>query len=100
MRKGYFVAHIDVNDPDEFQVYLGKSAQCFKEWGGRVIVDPLKHEVVEGDWNPERFVIIEFPSYENARNWYTSEQYTSARQHRLPATKSYSLLVDGIDDDN
>ena len=58
------------------------------------------HELVEGEWDPERLVVIEFPSYEALRGWYFSDEYTAARQHRIRSSTSWVMLVEGPDIDD
>ena len=49
----------------------------------------------EGGWEPERLVVLEFPSLEQARKWYASPEYAPARALRLKAARSKVLLVEG-----
>lgn len=96
MKKGYFIAKVDVSNPDGYRQYLETGAGLVDAAGGRKIVVPnTEHELVEGDWDPERLVVIEFPSYEAVRGWYFSDAYTAARQHRIRSSKSWVMLVEG-----
>ena len=98
MKKGYFVAKVDVTDRDGYRQYLEAGAGLVAAMGGRKIVVPnSRHELVEGDWDPERLVVIEFPSYEALRQWYFSDEYTAARQHRIRSAESWVMLVEGAD---
>ncbi|MAP04191.1 MAG: D-fructose-6-phosphate amidotransferase [Halieaceae bacterium] len=101
MKKGYFVAQVDVTDPEGYRRYLEAGAGLVDAAGGKKIVVPnTEHELVEGDWDPERLVVIEFPSYEALRGWYFSDEYTAARQHRIRSSKSWVMLVEGPDIDD
>jgi uncharacterized protein (DUF1330 family) len=51
--------------------------------------------VVEGDWQPGRVVVIEFPSADDARNWYDSPDYAAAKAIRQRASTGKLLLVEG-----
>ena len=101
MKKGYFVAQVDVTDPDGYRQYLEAGAGLVDAAGGKKIVVPnTVHELVEGEWDPERLVVIEFPSYEALRGWYFSDEYTAARQHRIRSSTSWVMLGEGPDIDD
>ena len=53
-------------------------------------------ETLEGDWHPERVVVLEFPSLEQARKFYDSPEYGPLKALRLRAAKSKLLLVEGL----
>jgi uncharacterized protein (DUF1330 family) len=53
-------------------------------------------ETVEGDWEPGRIVIIEFPSKEKAKAWWSSEGYAPAKAIRQSTSHAKMLLVEGI----
>jgi uncharacterized protein (DUF1330 family) len=53
-------------------------------------------ETAEGDWKPKRFVILEFPSMEQLRNFYDSPEYVKARKIRQSASKSNLIFVRGV----
>lgn len=99
MKKGYFVAKVDVTNREGYARYLTAGAGLVDAAGGTKLVVPhSRHELVEGDWDPERFVVIEFPSYEALRKWYFSDAYTAARQHRIRSSESWVMLVEGAED--
>jgi uncharacterized protein (DUF1330 family) len=65
--------------------------------GGRFIVRGGAHETLEGLWQPNRLVVIEFPSYAAARAFYDSEKYREARARRAGATEFFNMVVvDGV----
>lgn len=49
----------------------------------------------EGDWEPQRLVVLEFPSVEDARRWYESEEYRAAREIRERSATTKLLIVEG-----
>jgi uncharacterized protein (DUF1330 family) len=51
---------------------------------------------VEGDWQPVRLVILEFPSLDQVRQWYNSEEYRDLKALRLAATHSNGVIVEGL----
>ncbi|MBV9391790.1 MAG: DUF1330 domain-containing protein [Verrucomicrobia bacterium] len=65
-----------------------------KKFGGRFLVRGGATEVLEGEWSPA-LVVIEFPSVEQARRWYSSEDYRPAREIRQRAADNELLIVEG-----
>jgi uncharacterized protein (DUF1330 family) len=53
-------------------------------------------QVLEGSWNPNMIVIVEFPNLEQARAWYRSPEYAFALEVRVTALSRNLILVDGV----
>jgi uncharacterized protein (DUF1330 family) len=66
------------------------------KYGGRFIVRGGAHQTVEGDWKPNRLVVLEFPSMEQARRWYDSEEYREPKAIRLRAGRANLVFVEGV----
>jgi uncharacterized protein (DUF1330 family) len=62
---------------------------------GKYLVRGGTTEALEGDWKPQRFVVLEFPSAQAARSWWSSPEYTKAREIRQRCATARMLLVDG-----
>ena len=58
----YVIAHVDVTDPIAYQEYIRMSPESIKAYGGRFLARAGETQVLEGDWQPKRLVILEFPS--------------------------------------
>jgi uncharacterized protein (DUF1330 family) len=52
-------------------------------------------KVLEGSWEPTRIVILEFPSYEQAHEWWHSAEYAPAKELRQRLSTTDLLIVDG-----
>src|SRR3982750_1067741 len=70
----YVILDVSVKDPAEYAAYRERSPATLEAYGGRYHVRGNPHEVVEGDWDPDRVVVLEFPSVERAREWYESDR--------------------------
>ena len=92
---GYVVVELETNDHERMARYRELSGPSVERHGGRFLVRGGRFELLEGDWNPERLVVIEFPSVEQAREWYESEDYREARDVRAGAARLQMLLVEG-----
>jgi uncharacterized protein (DUF1330 family) len=54
--------------------------------------------VLEGDWDPARLVVLEFPDLEAAKRWYESAQYQKAKKLRDGAANLRMVAVQGLDE--
>jgi uncharacterized protein (DUF1330 family) len=91
----YIAVEITVNDPVAYEAYKGLAQSSIAKFGGRYLVRGGKTEALEGSWNPQRFVLLEFPTADVARKWYNSPEYTEARTIRQKCATGKMLLIDG-----
>ena len=92
----YLIAEIDVTDPAGFEEYRQLVPTTIQQYGGRFLVRGGAVEALEGDWQPKRVVITEFPSLEQARRWYNSEEYREPKALRFKTATSKVMLVEGV----
>ncbi len=92
----YVVVEIAVHDPDRYERYKQLSPSSIAAYGGRFIVRGGAVEALEGAWDPGRLVILEFPSVERARTWWSSPEYAEAKALRLATAHSKMILVEGL----
>ena len=79
----YLVVDIKVKAPQQILKYRELAQQAIARHGGRYLVRGGKSITLEGDWQPERLVVVEFASLEQARLFYDSPEYSrSARRGR------------------
>jgi uncharacterized protein (DUF1330 family) len=93
--KGYIVADVEITDPNQYQTYSKQVAATLEGYGGKFLVRGGNAATLEGDWKTERFVIIEFPSVEQAKKWYDSPEYSAIKGIRHRSAISTLLLVQG-----
>ena len=93
----YLVVDIDVHDLDQYQGYVSQAPDYVKRHGGKYVVRGGNVEVVEGEWQPTRLVVVEFPSREQARAFLDDAEYQSVADIRRASTRSNMILVDGFD---
>jgi uncharacterized protein (DUF1330 family) len=91
----YLVVQIDVKDQSEFEKYKVMAAPAISAYGGKYLVRGGAITVLEGDWKPERFVIVEFESAERARQWWNSKEYEEAKNLRQRIATTRMILVEG-----
>jgi uncharacterized protein (DUF1330 family) len=91
----YVIADVDVTDPDRYADYTKHVPDSIAGYGGRFLVRGGAFEVLEGDWQPGRVVVIEFPTLDGALGWYRSEDYQELAKIRHEASTAKILVVDG-----
>ena len=92
----YVIADVEVTAPELFAEYRELVVPTVNAYGGRYIARGGATEVLEGDRVPNRTVIIEFPSMEQAKAWHDSEEYAHPKDMRIRATNSHVIVVEGI----
>ena len=92
----YLIADIEVTDPEVFEQYRGQVGATIEKYGGKYLVRGGAWEKLEGDWTPNRLVILEFESMERAKEWYYSEEYKGPMALRHQSANSKSIFVAGL----
>ena len=96
MAKGYWIAQVDVADPEAYKAYIQANAIPFAKFGARFLVRGGRAEAKEGAWRSRR-VVIEFADYATALACYESEEYRRARAWREAASTGDLIIVEGYD---
>jgi uncharacterized protein (DUF1330 family) len=97
MAKGYWIAHVDVADPEAYKAYFAANAKPFAKYGGRFLVRAGRNTLKEGALRA-RHVMIEFKDYATALACYESPEYQSALALRKPpAAQGDHVIVEGYE---
>jgi len=96
MSSAYIIANVSVTNPQQYEEYKKWSSAAMQAHGAEVCVRGGKIEVLEGDWSPERLVILKFPSVEAAHRFNASPEYGRARAARQGAAVMRMLVVEGV----
>lgn len=92
----YAVITSKISDPEPFKAYMASTPPTVAAHGGEYVIRGGAKEVVEGSWNPDRLVVLKFPSLDAAKAWYFGEGYTASRALRAGATEYFNVvLVEG-----
>ena len=94
MTKGYWIARIDVSDPETYKSYIAAATPAYQKYGAKFIVRGGRCEAVEGT-RRGRNVVIEFESYDIAMACYRSPEYQAAAEFRRKASLGEILVVEG-----
>lgn len=91
----YVIVEVKVTNPEAYASYRDLASASVARHGGRFLVRGGAVVPLEGSWEPERLVVVEFPSVEAARTWYFSEDYQEALKIRLANSVGRALLIEG-----
>lgn len=93
--KGYIIVDVKITDPVRYEAYKKLTPASLVPYEGKFIVRGGKTETLEGSWEPGRVVVLEFPSLEKAKAWWSSEGYAQAKALRQSASTTEMILVAG-----
>ena len=97
MPEAYVFVTMKVNDMDKYKEYMAAAPAAVKAFGGEYVVRGGRYETVEGEFAPNRIAMLKFPSFEQAKAWYDSEQYRAARAKRAGTTEYFNMtIVEGV----
>jgi uncharacterized protein (DUF1330 family) len=97
-KKGYWIGHIDVTDPERYKDYIAANAVPFTTFGARFLVRNGECEVPEGGLAGRRHVVIEFDSYAAAKACYDSPEYQAAIKIRAEASTGDLVIIEGYEE--
>jgi len=92
----YVVAHVTITNPEGFAPYSRQVAGTLEKYGGKFLVRGGPFEAIEGEAPFQRLVILEFPSMEQARTWYASEEYRAILPARLDNSRTDLIMAEGV----
>ena len=92
----YVIVNVKVHDAETYKEYVKLSPVSISAYGGRFLARAGRTEVLEGDAPANRMVVLEFPSYDRAREWWNSETYRMPKALRQSASEASMILVDGV----
>lgn len=95
--KVYVIVEITIHDKDLYEEYKKLTPATIAAYDGRFVVRGAKTETLEGEWNPERVVVLEFPSLVRAKEWWHSPEYSEAKAIRQRAATTKMILVEGVE---
>ena len=92
----YVIANVDVKDPARYEEYRKLVLPTIQAFGGRFLARGGKIDSLEGPWHPNRIVIVEFPSVERAKAWWSSPEYAPAKALRQQTSDGSLIVIEGV----
>lgn len=93
----YIIVQISVHNASEYEDYKLLTPASLENYGGKFVVRGGQTETLEGDWNPERLVILQFPTVQKAKDWWNSPEYAPAKKLRHKTATSQMIVVQGVE---
>lgn len=95
MAKGYWIARVDVHDPENYKDYVAAAKPAFERYGAKFLARGGPFVELEGKARG-RNVVIEFPSLQHAVDCYNSPEYQIAAKIRQKVADAEMVVVEGI----
>ena len=92
----YIIVDVSINDQLAYEDYKKLTPASITAYDGKFIVRGGQTETLEGNWQPQRIVVLEFPTVERAKEWWSSEMYSEAKAIRQRAANTRMIVVEGI----
>ena len=96
MPKGYWIARVDVRDPERYKDYVATAKPAFERFGAKFLARGGEYSALEGT-SRARNVVIEFASRQVALDCYNSPEYQAAKAIRQECADAEMIVVDGQD---
>lgn len=93
--KAYVIVEVSITDKIQYEEYKKLAPAVVTAYNGRFLVRGGRTETLEGDWEPERMVVVEFPSLAKAHEWWNSDQYSKAKAIRQRSAHTKMVIVEG-----
>lgn len=95
--KAYIIVDVTITDGVKYEDYKKLTPDSLKPFDGKFIVRGGAAITLEGDWQPGRMVVLEFPSLEKAKAWWSSDTYAPAKAIRQSASETKMIVVEGFE---
>ena len=92
----YMIVDLKVNDPEGFARYREMVPPTIAAYGGRYLARGGAVSPMEGGWDPARMTVLEFPSVEQAKAWWSSPEYAEAKALRMQTADTKMIIVEGL----
>lgn len=93
---GYIIAYAKVTNPAQYEEYKKWSSSAIESSGAEVCVRGGQVQILEGDWMPQRIVVLKFPTFDGAKAFYELPEYQKAREAREGAAVMKMIAVEGL----
>ena len=97
MGAGYLIVQVDVKDAEVYETYKAGTPAVIAKYDGEFIVRGGQFEAVEGEPPAGRVVVVKFPTYKRALEFYRSDDYKELLALRLSVSDSRGIIIEGVD---
>ena len=96
MAAAYVIFDVEIRDPKQYQDFMTKVKPALEKAGARYLARGGTHKVYEGDWNPRRIVLLEFPSLAAWESFYYGPVYQDIKAIRDACSSARLVSVEGL----
>ena len=96
MPSGYVIAQLKITNPENYKEYIEKVNPIVKKFDGEFLVRAGEFQIFDGETKFPRIIVLKFPSYERALEWYNSEEYKPIKQIRLDNAEGTNIIIKGL----
>jgi len=93
----YIIVDVTIHNSENYEDYKKLTPASIAAYDGKFIVRGGPTETLEGQWEPGRIVVLEFPTVERAKRWWASEEYAPAKAIRQANAETKMILVEGFE---
>lgn len=93
---GYVIVNDEISDEAAFAEFRQKVGATVAAHGGRYLVRGGATEVIDGDWAPDRLVVIEFDSVDQAKAWLNSAEFLAIKDLRVSSASASVVVAEGV----
>jgi uncharacterized protein (DUF1330 family) len=90
------IVDIQVTDPVRYEDYKRLASASIEAHGGRYLVRGGTSEILDGEWTPQRLVVLQFDSIDQAKGWRFSPEYAEAKKVRDECARLTMVVVEGV----
>jgi uncharacterized protein (DUF1330 family) len=92
----FVIVEIDIHNMDLYRSYTQLTPDTIAAYDGKFLVRGGETTLLEGDLQPKRMVVLEFPSVDKATAWWHSDVYAGAKKIRQKAATTKMIIVEGV----
>lgn len=92
----YIIVDVKITDAQRYEDYKKLTPASLEPFEGKFIVRGGQTETLEGDWQPGRIVVLQFPSLQQAKAWWSSDGYAPAKALRQATAITRMIMVEGL----
>jgi uncharacterized protein (DUF1330 family) len=92
----YAIAQISITNREAYDRYQARFMEVFRRFKGRLLAADEKPQVVEGQWDRQKLILMSFPDERAFREWALSPDYQAIAKDRKAGSDGVVLLVEGI----
>lgn len=92
----YAIAQISIHDRARYERYVAGFMPVLIQYGGRLLAADEQPVLVQGSWDRDKIIVMEFADRDSFDRWSSSGEYQAISQDRIAATDGTVLLVHGV----